>query len=149
MMTLEKRYSELVTLNTFEDRFNYLKLPGKIGDNTFGGRRWLNQKFYHSPEWKHFRNEIILRDSGCDLGVLDRPIRGRMYIHHINPITPEDLADSIEKVLDFENVVLVSFATHNALHYGDLDSVSFEFVDRKPNDTCPWKEEPCRSQVAR
>jgi hypothetical protein len=148
-MILEKSYSELLRLETFEDRFDYLNLFGVVAHDTFGGRRWLNQKFYHSAEWKSFRNYIIIRDKGCDLCIEDRPIKGRMYIHHINPITPDDLYRNAKRVLDPENCVLVSFPTHNALHYGSIDTVSFNVVDRKPNDTCPWKEESCLKKLLR
>lgn len=141
MQITMKNYSGLLKLNTFEERFEYLRLSGFVGFDTFGGRRWINQDFYHSREWKQFRDEIIIRDNGCDLGIPDRPIRGKMYVHHIIPITPDDLRRSSACILDPENVVLVSFTTHNALHYGTLDSAIVVPVDRKPNDTCPWKEE--------
>lgn len=140
MAILEKTYSELISFPTFEERFEYLKLKGSIGFNTFGGRRWLNQRFYHSEEWKRFREAIILRDDGCDLGIEDRPIFGRAYIHHIVPIKPNDLIHSARMVLDPENVILVSFDTHNAIHYGGIESVIRDPIERKPFDTCPWKE---------
>lgn len=137
---MERTYSGLLRFSTFEERFEYLKLSGSVGIDTFGGRRWLNQRFYHSREWKQFRNAIILRDDGCDLGIIDRPIRGRVYIHHINPIKPEDLMHSSDLIMDPDNVVLVSFDTHNALHYGSYDSIANDYKERRPHDTCPWKE---------
>lgn len=141
-----KSYSELVSFSSFEERFEYLRLSGAVGDDTFGGRRWLNQHFYRSREWKNFRNDIIARDCGCDLAIMDRPILGRAYVHHINPITPEDLVNRSRKVLDPENAILVSFDTHNAIHYGSLNSIVRDLVERAPNDTCPWKEETWQSQ---
>ncbi|MGN1394180.1 MAG: hypothetical protein ACI4V7_09170 [Succinivibrionaceae bacterium] len=135
-----KSYSELITLKTFEDRFEYLKLDGTIGFETFGHDRYLNQQFYNSYEYRKFRREIILRDNGCDLGIEDRPINGLIIIHHINPIAVEDILDrNIKILLDPENSICVSHRTHNAIHYGDSSSLITDPIERKQNDTCPWK----------
>lgn len=142
MTTLSKNYGVLNSLQTFEERFNYLKLYGTVGFDTFGFDRYLNQNFYRSKEWKQIRSYVIVRDNGCDLGCPDRPIMGTIYIHHINPITPEDFEMGSDKLLDPDNLICVSFETHNALHYGD-DSVvhKYDFAERSPNDTCPWRKE--------
>lgn len=132
-------YSELITLPTFVERFRYLKLDGKVGLDTFGHDRWLNQVLYRSPEWKRFRNRIIVRDSGCDLGCEDRPIFGKILIHHINPLTIEDVLNRDAKIFDEENVISTQLITHNAIHYGDESILYTEPIKRSPNDTCPWK----------
>lgn len=132
-------YSELITLPTFVERFRYLKLDGKVGLDTFGHDRWLNQVLYRSPEWKRFRNRIIVRDSGCDLGCEDRPIFGKILIHHINPLTIEDVLNRDPKIFDEENVISTQLITHNAIHYGDESILYTEPIERSPNDTCPWK----------
>lgn len=136
-----KSYSELCSLETFEDRFNYLKLHGHVGLDTFGYDRYMNQDFYRSTEWKQVRSYIIARDSGCDLGIPDNQIFGSIYIHHINPITPDDITSGTDKLLDPENLICVSLETHNALHYGDNSIVNKnKVIERVPNDTCPWKK---------
>lgn len=136
-----KTYDELVKFTSFEDRFNYIKLDGTVGIQTFGSERYLNQLLYHTKEWKTFRNKIILRDNGCDLGCPDREIYGRIIIHHINPISIEDILNRSSRVFDENNVICVSHMTHEAIHYGDENIlVSSNLVERKPNDTCPWKE---------
>lgn len=137
--TYTRCYSELITLPTFIERFRYLKLDGSIGMDTFGHDRWLNQVLYRSPEWKRFRNGIIIRDNGCDLGCEDRPIFGKILIHHINPLTIEDVLNRDPKIFDEENVISTILLTHNALHYGDESILYQNPVTRKPNDTCPWK----------
>lgn len=125
---------------TFEERYRYLKLGGEVGRETFGFDRWLNQVFYNSKEWKTFRRDIILRDMGCDLGVEGRDIGGRVYIHHIEPIQLDDILHRrIEVLLNPDNVICVSFETHNAIHYGDESLLLTVPVERKPNDTCPWR----------
>lgn len=134
-----RSYSELARLETFRERFEYLELGGTVGARTFGGHRWLNQKFYSSSEWKRFRRQIILRDDGCDLGVRGYDIFGRVYIHHINPIDPEDVIRMDPCVLDPENVILVTFDTHEAIHYGNDYILKREDAERSPGDTCPWK----------
>lgn len=138
---MNKCYSELIKLKTFEERFLYLKenLKGCVGEDTFGFSRYLNQAFYTSHEYQHFRRDIILRDNGCDIGIEDRPIVGKIFLHHINPITKEDILQRKKSLLDPENSIIVSFETHNALHYGTLDSVLFKVSERTKNDTCPWK----------
>lgn len=134
-----KTYSELRSLETFEDRFNYLKIFGEIGVDTFGFDRVFNQKFYHSAEWKRIRHQIIIRDNGCDLGISDRPIKGQILIHHLNPITLEDIKNSEEKLFDPNNLICVSKITHNAIHYGYAETLPKKYEERKPNDTCLWK----------
>ena len=136
---IDRKYSELIKLNTFEERFEYLKLSAIIGDKTFGNERFLNQKFYGSSEWKDFRRKVIIRDNGCDLAFEDNPIYDRIEIHHINPITMEDIENRSSNLMDMENVVCVSSRTHKAIHYGNSDSLPKPFVERRPNDTCPWK----------
>lgn len=138
--TVLKSYRDIHSLETFEDRFKYLKLHGTIGSDTFGFDRFLNQKFYRSSEWKRIRDQVILRDNGCDLGILDRPIYGRIIIHHMNPITSKDLLDLDDYVLDPNYLICVSHDTHNALHYGDeLYLTRNEIPIRTKNDTSPWK----------
>ena len=138
-MITNRCYSELITLPTFIERFRYLKLDGLVGMDTFGHDRWLNQVLYRSAEWKRFRNGIIVRDNGCDLGCEDRPIFGNILIHHINPLTIEDVLNRDPKIFDEENVICTQLITHNAIHYGDESILYQEPITRKPNDTCPWK----------
>lgn len=133
-----RSYSEAIQYTTFQKRFDYLKLDGIVAHSTFGGRRYLNQAFYQSSEWQRIRREVILRDEGCDLGLPDFPVFGRVLIHHINPITPEDILRRSNVVFDMDNLITVSFETHNALHYGDYSLVSKDVVERKPFDTVPW-----------
>lgn len=134
-----KTYSELVILLTFEERFRYLSLDGIVGDMTFGGHRLANQRFYRSVEWKRIRNQVILRDNGCDLGILDRPISGTILIHHMNPIKMDDFRDMTEFLINPEYLICVSHQTHNALHYGNEEGLVKDYVPRRPNDTCPWR----------
>lgn len=138
-MTTYKTYSELIKFSSFEDRFNYLCLIGIIGEMTFGGHRHLNQVLYQSEQWKRTRREVILRDDGCDLAHEDYPIGGSVYIHHINPISIEDILEERPCVFDLENLVCVSFKTHNAIHYGSEELLSKGLVIRTKNDTCPWR----------
>ncbi len=139
-MNNTKRYSDLVQLQTFDERYEYLKLNGEVGIDTFGPNRIFNQKFYRSKEWKRVRDEIIIRDGGCDLGIKGREITGQIYIHHINPITIDDISNSTEKLFSPDNLICVSQDTHNAIHYGDASLIhKNDIVERKPNDTCPWK----------
>lgn len=138
-----KTYSEALRFSSFEERFNFLKLDGRssVGDATFGGYRYLNQAFYRSKEWRRFRNEMIVRDNGCDLAILDRHIYGKVILHHINPITIDDAKFSTDLLMDPENVICVSTDTHRALHFSDLGILMpSDCISRKPNDTCPWKE---------
>lgn len=133
-------YSELLTHETFLDRFNYLKQTGVVGDTTFAGSRILNQQLYSSQEWKRIKRDVIIRDNGCDLGCQDRPIAGAIYVHHINPITPEDILERRPNVLDPDNLICVSFDTHQAIHFGDENNLHLDARERRPNDTCPWKK---------
>lgn len=139
-MSKLRTYSELMMLETFEERYRYLRLGGKVGQDTFGMERILNQRFYHSKEWNDVRSAIMVRDNGCDLGVDTRVIFDRPIIHHMNPITTKDLASHSDYLLNPEYLILVSHRTHNAIHYGD-DSLIEDvvLVERLPNDTCPWK----------
>lgn len=134
-----KCYSELIQLPTFEERFQYLKLSARVGEDTFGFDRYMNQKFYRSPEWKRIRDQVIVRDSGCDLGILDRVIYGKILIHHMNPITEYDIRYLTDALLNPEYLICVTHATHNAIHYGDEDLLIKEPIVRTKNDTCPWK----------
>lgn len=134
-----KTYSELIFLPTFEERFEYLKLDGSVGEDTFGFDRYLNQIFYSTPEWKKIRDFVIVRDNGCDLGISDREIRNRIYVHHMNPICKDDIIKHSQSILDPEFLICVSLDTHNAIHYGDISRVKKDVIERKPNDTCPWK----------
>ena len=128
-----------MTLPTFIERYRYLKLGGSVGKETFGYDRYLNQALYRSPEWKRFRRDIIIRDNGCDLGCEGYDIVGKILIHHIEPITIEDIIKRNPKIFDTENVISTQLMTHNAIHYGDERLLITEPVVRKPNDTCPWK----------
>lgn len=136
---MTKSYSKMMSLPTFEERFNYLSLGGVVSELTFGHNRYLNQDFYHSMEWRRFRDHIIIRDNGCDLGIPGRDIIGKILIHHINPITVDDLVERRSNVIDPENVICVSHDTHNGIHYGSKIENTNGFVERKPNDTCPWR----------
>ena len=134
-----RTYSELITIPTFEERFEYLKLKGSVGKDTFGYDRYLNQVLYRSPEWKRLRNKIIIRDCGCDLACDGYDIYGKVLIHHLNPITVEDVLARSRKVFDPDNLVCVSHSTHNAIHYGDVDLLVTGPIIRTKNDTCPWR----------
>ena len=134
-----RTYSELITIPTFEERFEYLQLKGSVGKDTFGYDRYLNQVLYRSPEWKRLRNQIIIRDDGCDLACDGYDIYGKVLIHHLNPITVEDVLARSRKVFDPDNLVCVSHNTHNAIHYGDVDSLATGPIIRTKNDTCPWR----------
>jgi len=136
-----KSYSELIQIPTIEERFEYLCLPGLVGQNTFGGYRYLNQDFYRSREWQQFRNQIIVRDNGCDMAYPGEEIGGIIIIHHINPMVPDDIIRHSSIIFDPENVVCVSELTHKLIHYGNKEDYmkATQFVPRSPNDTCPWK----------
>lgn len=138
-MTGIRRYSELIKLPTFEERFEYLKLDGRVGKMTYGSDRIFNQAFYHSKEWRDFRNKIIARDNGCDLGIEDREIFDKLIVHHINPMTIKDLEEGGEDLFDMENFICCSYNTHEAIHYGDSSLlIKTEFVERRPGDTKLW-----------
>jgi hypothetical protein len=135
---MNKSYRELRSLQTFEERFEYLRLGGVVGESTFGFQRYLNQTFYHSTEWRHFRRDIIIRDNGCDLGIPDREISGRIIIHHINPITVEDIELSRPCIMDPNNAICVSHDTSNAIHYGDESLLIQLPRERRKGDTSLW-----------
>ena len=134
-----RTYSELMSISSFEDRYRYLKLSGSVGKDAFGFDRYLNQIFYRSDEWRSIRNHVIVRDNGCDLGVEGYEIYGRIYIHHMNPMTVKDVIDRSESLLDPEFLICASFNTHQAIHYGDESNLVLPPVERTLNDTCPWK----------
>lgn len=131
-------YTDLVKLKTFEKRFEYLRLKGSVGADTFGFDRYLNQNFYRSPEWKHARRDVIIRDEGRDLGVEGYELQNGIYVHHMNPISPKDLVHGESWIFDPEYLICVSFNTHNAIHYGDVSLLPKRPVERTMNDTCPW-----------
>ena len=135
-----RTYEILSKLTTFKDRFNYLKLDGKIGEDTFGFDRYLNQVFYRSPEWRHVRDLVIVRDNGNDLGLDGFRIYGKVLIHHMNPITYHDIIHREEDILNPNYLICVSQRTHNAIHYGSEDLLPKEPAERKANDTCPWRQ---------
>lgn len=136
---MNKRYSELIQIQSFQERYEYVKLKGFIGTETFGGQRCLNQLLYSSPEWKKIRKKVILRDEGFDLAHRDYPIYKSIYVHHINPITVDDILQGHSCVFDLENLISVSFQIHNAIHYGTDLYVHEDPVERSLYDTCPWK----------
>ena len=138
-MTTIRTYSELSRLSTFEERFDYLRLNGSVGKDTFGFDRYLNQQFYRSSEWKRVRDRVILRDNGCDLGVEGYEIRGRILIHHINPISVEDIHTMSDLLMNPEYLICTSHRTHNAIHYGDESLIITAPIERTQNDTCPWR----------
>ncbi len=138
-MTTIKCYSELIRFPTFKERYEYLRLNGVVGKETFGFDRYMNQFFYRSPEWKRIRDLVITRDNGCDLGIPGREIFGRILIHHMNPIEPEDIRSHSEIILDPEYLITTIHDTHLAIHYGDEHQLLQEPVERRPNDTCPWR----------
>lgn len=140
-MRMIKTYSELIQIPTFEERYRYLRLSGQVGAETFGYDRYLNQIFYTSDEWREFRNGIIIRDNGCDLGIEDRDIGGMITVHHINPITIDDIRlRRLDILLNPENVICCSDNTHKAIHYGDESKLLLVPRERTPYDTCPWKQ---------
>lgn len=141
MIPMIRTYSELICLNTFEDRFEYLKLDGSVGMETFGFDRYLNQQFYNSYFWRSkIRDKIIIRDLGCDLAMEDRPINGKIIIHHMNPITSKDIIECNEILFEPEYLIAVSHNTHEAIHYGSKDLLIKTPKERSRYDTCPWKK---------
>ena len=134
-----KTYTELSSIPDYESRFRYLKLGGKVGTETFGFDRYLNQRFYRSREWKSVRDIVISRDNGCDLGIPGREIYGKIYIHHMNPLLLNDIADATDYLLNPEYLITTTHATHNAIHYGDEHLLMLDPIERRPYDTCPWK----------
>lgn len=135
-----RTYSELSKLRTFKERYEYLKLSSVVGEDTFGYDRYLNQQFYKSIAWKRVRDQVIIRDNGCDLGIDDRYINSRIYVHHMNPITKSDIINLTEYLLNPEYLICVSKNTHDAIHYGSEELLyTNHMVERRPNDTCPWR----------
>ena len=136
---MNRRYSELILLPTFEERFEYLRLDGRVGESTFGYDRYVNQMLYHSDFWDEIRNGIIIRDDGMDLAMPGYPIIEHLIVHHINPITLEDIEEMRPIVSDPENLICVSLNTHNAIHYGNKNLLPKLPIERRPWDTCPWR----------
>lgn len=141
MRTNIKTYSELIQIPTFEKRFEYLCLNGRVGEDTFGFDRYLNQMFYRSKEWRSVRDKVIFRDGGCDLGIPGREIYGKILIHHMNPITKDDILQKSKFLLNPEYLITLSKITHDAIHYSDSDILYKEPTLRKKNDTCPWRHD--------
>ena len=139
MIITNRSYYELIQIPNYLDRFSYLKLRGSVGKETFGFDRYLNQALYRSPEWKRFRRDMILRDNGCDLACEGYEIVGKVLLHHINPITVEDIKNRSSSIFDPNNVICVSMNAHNAIHYGDESLLVIGPTERTPYDTCPWK----------
>lgn len=138
MTKIIRRYSELIKINDFQGRFEYLKLDGVVGESTFGFERYLNQILYRSSEWKKIRNQIIIRDNGCDMGLEDYPI-DRIIVHHMNPINEHDIEIQNPDIFNPEFLICVSYNTHNAIHFGDFELLPKPIVERRPGDTCPWR----------
>lgn len=134
-----RTYSELKTLKTFDERYEYLRLNGNVADVTFGFDRYINQKFYHSDLWKKIRRKIISRDLGCDLAVKGYDIKGKILIHHMNPIEIKDIVNVTEYLINPEYLITVCLQTHNAIHYGNMMNNPNVLIERRPGDTCPWK----------
>ncbi|MCB6328253.1 hypothetical protein LI320_03910 [Blautia faecis] len=134
-----RTYSELIKLKTFKDRFEYLKLDGIVGEETFGFDRYMNQIFYKSREWTSVRRSVIIRDNGCDLGVEGYEIHGKILIHHMNPINLSDIVHKTDELLNPDYLITTVLSTHNAIHYGDASLLPVLPIERRANDTCPWK----------
>lgn len=135
-----RTYSELILLPTFEERYTYLRLGGRVGEDTFGFDRYLNQQFYQrSVEWKRIRNYVIDRDNGCDLGLEGHEIYDKILIHHMNPIAASDIIHGSDILLDPEYLISTRLSTHNAIHYGDISRLTKAPIERTKNDTCPWR----------
>lgn len=139
MKKIEKTFRRLQILKNFEDRFHYLQMPGLVGKETFGFDRYMNQLFYKSKRWREVRDYVIIRDQGCDLGMSDRQIFDKIIVHHMNPITIEDIEDDEPYLYDPDYLICVSDLTHKALHYGDINLIPKLPIERTINDTCPWK----------
>lgn len=138
-MTIKRRYSELKHLKSFEDRFEYLRLPGSVGYPTFEFDRYINQRFYTSTQWRQIRTAVIARDLGCDLGVPGYEIHTKVLVHHMNPLTPEDILHDDVDILDPEFLITTTHQTHNAIHYGDASTLPFLPPERRPGDMAPWR----------
>ena len=139
MKKMIRTYSELIKLKTFKDRFEYLKLDGIVGEETFGFDRYMNQIFYKSKEWTSVRRAVIIRDNGCDLGVEGYEIHGKILIHHMNPINLSDIVHKTDELLNPDYLITTVLSTHNAIHYGDASLLPALPIERRANDTCPWK----------
>ena len=139
ILMIIRTYSELITIPTFEERYEYLRLGGKVGVETFGFDRYLNQIFYKSDEWLRVRDFVIVRDNGCDLAIEGREIHGRILVHHMNPITQEDIINRSRYLLDPEYLICTVKNTHDAIHYGDSSLLLTDPIERSINDTCPWR----------
>ena len=138
---MNKSYSELIKLPTFDERFYYLKLEGKVAEDTFGSHRYLNQTLYRSPEWKEIRRKVIMRDNACDMALDGYEIPSKVLIHHINPITSEDIERESEFLFDPEYLITTTHSTHNAIHYGNISLLPTMPIERTKNDTCPWRHD--------
>lgn len=134
----DRTYRDVLRLNTFEDRFRYLALRGNVGESTFGFNRWVNQDFYTSREWRQARDQVIIRDNGCDLGIDGYEIHDRIYVHHLNPITLQQIESGDPCILDPDNLIVVAHRTHNAIHYGDERLLPRPLVERRSGDTKLW-----------
>ena len=134
-----RTYSELITLPTFEDRYRYLQLNGEVCKDTFGFDRYINQQFYRSKEWQRIRDEVIIRDNACDLGMEGYEIHGRIYVHHMNPIMVRDIQSNSDYLMNPEFLICTTHRTHNAIHYGDENLLARAPIERTKNDTCPWR----------
>lgn len=139
MSKIIRTYSELIRLTTFEERYEYLRLGGAVGAETFGFDRYINQMFYRSSEWKSIRNHVIIRDNACDLGIEDRELFSNIFVHHMNPVLLDDVTNRTNILLDPEYLICTSFHTHNAIHYGDASLLVTTPIERTKYDTCPWK----------
>lgn len=138
LMTMIKTYHEMLNFDTFEDRYNYLRLFGVVGDDVFGFGRYINQRFYSSSDWRSIRTQVIIRDNGCNLGCQDRPIQGRIQVHHITPVTMEMLENEDPLLFDLNNLVCTDDITHRAIHYGDASLLQQDYIPRRPGDTKLW-----------
>ena len=137
---VSRSYHELIQLSTFEERYEYLRLDGRVGEETFGFDRWINQQFYRSREWQQVRNEVILRDNACDLGIPDHPIHGRLLVHHMNPVSATDIKEIAETLLNPEYLITTMKRTHDAIHYGGASFLRDNTpAIRIANDTVPWR----------
>jgi hypothetical protein len=138
MSTKVRRYSELIQLETFEERFEYLALRGEVGQSTFGFDRWINQQFYSSRQWRSIRRDVIVRDDSCDLGVPGYDIHRELFVHHMNPLEEKDIVHGTRRALDPEFLICVTHRTHNAIHYGDASLLAKPFSPRRSGDTKLW-----------
>lgn len=137
---MTRTYTELIRIPTFEERFEYLKLNGRVGSDTFGFDRYMNQILYRSYKWRKLRDGLIVRDNGCDLAHEDHPLSGRIIIHHMNPITPEQVEKDDPEIYNPEFLICTANITHEAIHYGDSSLLPKPIIERRPGDTCPWRK---------